>query len=219
MFKSKTREIIIPQSEHAHLAGIVALLWGNDAFDRPEFDFHSFVAGVAFHDFGHGNFDTNEIGAMDDDRANNVDAALVNCKLPNPIADAVAHFHILRLLKNGSNSELIKKCEERILHDLKSSGIAQEKLIWADKITAFCDYLSFDFCFDKPATRICEVSPKRGNENTVSVHINYDGDETITLDPWPLNVNNYKGYILGYASYSYPNILQPVVKKYILQPE
>ena len=50
MFKSKVRPINIPQYEHGRLAGIFALLWGNEAFDRPEFNFDSFVQGVALHE-------------------------------------------------------------------------------------------------------------------------------------------------------------------------
>ncbi len=219
MFRSKTRDIIVPQSEHAQLAGIIALLWGNDKFDRPDFNFDSFVMGVALHDFGHGYFDTHEIGAMEDDLSYKVDSSLVNVKLPNPIADVVAHFHILRLLKNYSHwSDLIDKCDDCILNGIKLSGISREKYIWADKITEFCDFLSFEFCFDKPSVRICEVSPKRANNKTVSVRFKFDGDETVNIDPWPLKVNSYQGYILGYASNGYPNNLEPIVRKYVLLP-
>lgn len=219
MFRSKTREVIVPQSEHAQLAGIIALLWGNDEFDLPDFNFDSFVMGVALHDFGHGYLDTHELGAMDDDLSYKVDSSLVNVKLPNPIADAVAHFHILRLFRNYSHwPDLIDICEERILNDIKLSGISKKKFIWADRITEFCDVLSFDFCFDKPKDLICEVSPKRANIKTVSVRFKFDGDETVYIDPWPLKVDGYQGYILGYASNNYPNDLEPIIRKYVLLP-
>ena len=50
MFKSKVRPINVPQYEHGRLSGAFALLWGNEVFDRPEFNFDSFVQGVALHE-------------------------------------------------------------------------------------------------------------------------------------------------------------------------
>jgi Protein of unknown function (DUF3891) len=219
MFKSKKRDLIVPQSEHAHLAGIIALLWGNDEFDLPDFDIDSFIMGVALHDIGHGHLDTHELGVMDDALSYKVDSALVNVKLPNPIADAVVHFHVLRLLKNYSHRPaLVDLCEERILNDIKLSGISREEFIWSDRITEFCDFLSFYFCFDEPIERFCEVSPNRGNIKTISVRLKFDGDETVYIDPWPLKVDNYQGYILGYASKNYPDYLEPVLRKFVLLP-
>lgn len=219
MFKSKTRDVIVPQSEHAQLAGTLALLWGNDKFDRPDFNFDSFVMGVALHDFGHAYFDMHEIGAMDDDQSYKVDSSLVSVKLPNRIANAVAHFHILRLLRKYSQgSDLIDKCEKHILNDIELSGISREKYIWSDRITEFCDFLSFDFCFDKPSERICEVSPKWDDNHTISVQFKYDGNEIVRISPWPLKVKSYQGYILGYVSKGYPNILEPIIRKYMLLP-
>ena len=56
MFRSKTQNLIFPQAEHSRLAGTIANLWGNDDFDRPNFNFKSFVTGVTLHDVGYGYF-------------------------------------------------------------------------------------------------------------------------------------------------------------------
>ena len=37
MFRSKARPIVIPQYEHGRLAGTLAQHWGNDHFDRQQF--------------------------------------------------------------------------------------------------------------------------------------------------------------------------------------
>jgi len=50
MFRSTKREALFPQSEHARLAGAIALAWGNEQFHRPALPFASFVAGVTLHD-------------------------------------------------------------------------------------------------------------------------------------------------------------------------
>ncbi len=58
MFKSKQRPLAIPQSEHQKLAGTLALIWGNDDFERPVVPFKSFLAGVGLHDRAYGPLDT-----------------------------------------------------------------------------------------------------------------------------------------------------------------
>src|SRR5207249_1188152 len=64
MFRSQRRDVVFPQAEHAELAGDLALAWGNDEFDRPALPFDSFVRGVALHDRGYGELDTDEIGVV-----------------------------------------------------------------------------------------------------------------------------------------------------------
>ena len=64
MFKSKTRPLVLPQSEHARLAGLLAYHWGNADFDRPALDFASFVKGVAEHDRGYGVYDNAPIDGV-----------------------------------------------------------------------------------------------------------------------------------------------------------
>ena len=98
MFRSKARNLIIPQTEHGRLAGAIATLWGNDVFDKPAFSFASFVAGVALHDQGHGYFDMDDLGALGPEEAVGSMRRLVDYHLDDPIADTVAKFHILRLL-------------------------------------------------------------------------------------------------------------------------
>jgi predicted transposase YbfD/YdcC len=50
MFISKQRPIVVPQWEHQKLAGTLALLWGNAAFERPPLPCESFLVGVGLHD-------------------------------------------------------------------------------------------------------------------------------------------------------------------------
>jgi len=219
MFRSKTRDIIIPQSEHAQFAGMMALNWGNENFDIPPFDFDSFTAGVALHDLGHGFFDVNEIGAMEDKQAYQADAALVACRLPDALADAVAHFHILRLLSNHSTyTDLIERCEQIIEEDIKRTGIARDIFLWADRITQLCDYTSFDFCFEKQTERHFDIAPAVGSNETIRIKMHYDGGTIISLNPWPLKPGHLTGFIMGYVADGYPHDLKPVVKRYQIIP-
>jgi hypothetical protein len=55
---------VFPQADHARLAAAVALAWR----DRPPLPFDSFVRGVADHDRGYGEHDSDEIGAVESER-------------------------------------------------------------------------------------------------------------------------------------------------------
>ena len=43
MFISKKDQVIIPQSEHARLAAIIASLWGNKELQKPNLPEQSFI--------------------------------------------------------------------------------------------------------------------------------------------------------------------------------
>jgi len=218
MFRSKTRDIIIPQSEHAKLAGLIALLWGNDDFDRPDFDFESFVGGVALHDEGHGYFDMDDIGGMEPDVELESMRRLVNYRLDNPIIDTVANFHILRLLHfdEERRSQLIVECEAQIAEGIEKTGISRDSYIWANRITWLCDLISFNFCFGEPLKSALEISPRQNQDDTILVSYEIDKEGEIVIDPWPLKVDSYEGYILGYEAGGYPDELKPVLMHFML---
>ena len=217
MFRSKTRNIIVPQSEHAKLAGLVALLWGNDDFDCPDFDFESFVAGVALHDEGHGYFDMDDIGGMEPHVELESMRRLVNYRLDDPTIDTVANFHILRLLHlDEGRSHLVAECEAQIAEGIEKTGISRDSYIWANRITWLCDIISFNFCFGEPVKFSLEVCPRQGRDDTIMVNCEIDGEGNITIDPWPLRVDSYEGYILGYEAAGYPDELKPILMYYKL---
>ena len=67
MFKSRSRPIVIPQSEHLRLVGTLARLWGNDDFDLPPVERNSMIAGMALHDRGYSQLDNSAIGEMSEE--------------------------------------------------------------------------------------------------------------------------------------------------------
>lgn len=217
MFRSKTHDIIIPQSEHANLAGAIAVLWGNDDFDRPHFSFESFVAGVALHDHGHGYFDMDDIGGMEPEVALESMRRLVNHHLDDPIIDTVANFHILRLLHlDKAWYQLIDECEAQIAEGIEKTGISRDSYIWANRITWLCDSISFNFCFGEPIKFELEICPRQGRDDTIMVSYDIDSQGKIIIDPWPLKVDSYEGYILGYEASGYPDELKPVLMHYMI---
>ena len=67
MFRSKRRDVVIPQSEHSRMTGMLAYHWGNDDFDKPP-HFDSFVLGASLHDRGYGEYDNDPIGGVPAER-------------------------------------------------------------------------------------------------------------------------------------------------------
>ncbi len=64
MFRSKRHPVVVPQAEHARMAGAIAAVRANP----PPLPFESFVRGVALHDRGYGELDDDEIGATSPER-------------------------------------------------------------------------------------------------------------------------------------------------------
>lgn len=218
MFPSRARPTIIPQSEHQRLAGIIAHLWGNERFERPPFDFTSFVTGVAFHDQGYGYLDTLAIGGMNAEERLAAFENLAAARLPDAIADTVAAHHILRLMGEEAAWQGPRRlCQERIAAGLASTGIERDIFLWADCLTNVCDTAAFLFCFEQPAQSTIAVSPAPGAA-ALALDIAVDGQGQITLDPWPLRVSGDEGFVVAFEAEGYPHHLRPLLVRYRLEP-
>ena len=64
MFRSILRPVVFAQADHARLAAALAAAWGNERFARPQLPFDSYLEGVAQHDRGYGELDTDSIGEV-----------------------------------------------------------------------------------------------------------------------------------------------------------
>jgi len=81
----------------------------------------------------------------------------------------------------------------------------------------FCDRVSFDFCFKRPARGRVLVYPRNDTEEELSLQYEIHAGE-ITISPWPLNVEKIGGYLIGYHADGYPNRLEPVLLPYHIRP-
>ncbi|MDA1192273.1 MAG: DUF3891 family protein [Candidatus Poribacteria bacterium] len=222
MFRSKTRNLIFPQPEHGRLAGEIAQRWGNDEFARPALDFDAFVAGVALHD-GWSAWDTYVdtlgIGEMDaPTRFENL-TQQARARLDNPISETIMHLHTLRIIGDAASRQPMRdECEARIEACLRETGIPRDTFLWADRVTDLCESMSFDFCFEQPATGTVKVFPTHESREPVSVRYEVDGRGGITLDPWTLREPAYTGFIFAFEADRYPERLRPVFVPYRLSP-
>src|SRR4030095_5105429 len=102
MFTSKQRPIAIPQCEHQKLAGTLALLWGNAAFERPPVPFASFLTGIGLHDRAYGMLDNLPIGGIPEEEWRALPRRGFEMTWADPVADLITKMHLKRLASYGS---------------------------------------------------------------------------------------------------------------------
>jgi Protein of unknown function (DUF3891) len=221
MFISKARPLVVPQSEHLHLSGTLALLWGNGDFDAPPFDPLSVVTGVGQHDRGYGVLDNSPIGRMEEAEWLAIARRGFEMQSADPVADLIARYHIRRLARHGDTPERIALSAEfgdLLARQVESGRYSQELFERMDRITELCDRISFAFCFEEPESGRVEIYPRNAREATEAVEFRVAGPE-ISVNPWPFAVREYSGYITGYLLDGYPGELKPVVLPYRLSRE
>jgi len=222
MFKSKTRSIIIPQSEHGRLSGVLASLWGNDDFDRPALDFTPFVNGVILHDWNYGLVDILPIMEAVEAEWLEMAARGVNHTFDNPITDIVVKLHLKRLLNSHNYPErqkLARMIDGQVAARLPQTKFTLADFQWADKITRFCDMVAFDFSFEQPTTETIELFARRDATQTIPVTYQIKRNGVIEIDPWPLSVPRHTGFIFGYHREGYPDNLCPVIIEFYISPK
>lgn len=218
MFLSKQRQIAIPQAEHQRLAGTLALLWGNAAFELPPVPFEAFVLGVGLHDRAYGHMDTFAIGGLPEADWLALTQKGFDAAWPDPVADAITKLHLQRLVGSApsdarqawasSMGELIRAHLER--HQLDPAVFAR-----IDRITDLCDQIAFDLCFEAPAQGAVRIFPRNNAHEEVSVHYRIDNG-AIAVDPWPFRVDAHEGYLIGYQLDGYPMRQEPALLHYRL---
>ncbi|MFW5771939.1 MAG: DUF3891 family protein [Phototrophicaceae bacterium] len=218
MFRSKRRDVIVPQWEHARLSGMLAALWGGGVFERPALDFDSFVLGVTFHDRDYGFIDAYPLQGMAPEDWLAVKRGHLEQRLDDPIAEAVAVMHMRRLLTYApteddalrrATEQLKAAADDRIAGAVAASGHPQADFAFADRITAFCDAVAFDFAFEAPADGTVKVFATRADAQPTELRYRISGG-VINVDPWPFAVDTAAGFVLGYQATGYPDNLQPV---------
>jgi len=206
MFRSRRRDVVFPQADHARLAGTIALAWG----ERPPLPFASFVRGVADHDRGYGEHDADEIGSVESERWAGIQRRGFTPSGEDPVVDLVVALHVRRLLSSQSNEHeraAYAEADTLLPSLLERAGVSSDEAARADAITNVCDRVAFAFCFEEP-----DEGEVRGFRYAL------DGRGGIELDPWPLGVPRLVGLVTGFDADGYPARLVPVVTPFALRP-
>ncbi|MEO0385953.1 MAG: DUF3891 family protein [Pseudomonadota bacterium] len=211
MFESKRRPIVVPQAEHLKLSGQMAFHWGAAGFSLP-IARDSFVLGVATHDRAFGYLDTAAVGKIAPAaRAAQVDAWLASAGTDLE-AELVVLFHVRRLMQMPRPGPLSARLDQRIA--AVAAGRDLSAFHRADTITAFCDVVSFDICFEAEVSRSLTVATDDG---AVDLQYALQGGVAV-VRPWPFTCPKLEGYLLAYRSAGYPEALDPLLLSYSIRP-
>ena len=124
VFRSTARPVVYPQAEHARLAAAIAGAWQPEAIPLP---FDSFVRGVALHDRGYGELDTDGIGEIDGARWLEIMRRGFEPQDADPVVDLIVALHIRRLV-GGRTPEF----DDRIPALIEAAGVAEADALAAD---------------------------------------------------------------------------------------
>ncbi len=219
MFKSKRRKIVTPQSEHLKLVGTLAMLWGNDLFDSPPIERDSMIMGMGLHDRGYGYLDTSPIGSIPDEEWDVIARCGFDMECSDIIADTIVKYHFRRLAGHGTSGvrrKLHADFTKGIDEQLEKHNLSRVLFDRMDRITNLLDTLSFQFCFDVPASGSISIFPRNGEDEELAVDYHVE-DSEINVSPWPFSVEEHRGYLVAYHIDGYPERLDPFILSYRLK--
>lgn len=220
MFKSKSRPIVIPQSEHLKLTGALAHAWGNADFALPPIEWISLVTGIGLHDRGYGYLDTSSVLEMPEEEWIAITRRGFHMNGSDPIADLITRYHLLRLTRDHPSAAvqaLHYEFEWEIRDQLREQGFSPTIFERIDRITDLCDSISFSFCFGQPVQGQVGIFPR--NAGGVEIPVYYSVEQThIHVTPWPFAVDVISGYLVAYQLADYPTQLDPMLLPYVVSP-
>lgn len=222
MFRSARRPIVYPQAEHARFAATIAAAWGNKSFARPSLPFDSFVRGVALHDRGYGELDSDDLFASSPSQLLDFKRRNFAPRGDDPVVDLVVALHNHRLTSARPSTDLEAKAAlsemEAALPGLRAAaGISEAEARAGDDVTNLCDRIAVDFCLEEPSSGRVEIVPALGAAPS-EVRYTFDGQMAVTLSPWPLGVPWVAGVVVAYRAERYPHELDPVISVFRLDP-
>ena len=219
MFRSKRRQIVTPQSEHLKLVGTLAMLWGNDQFDHPPIESKTMISGMGLHDRGYGYLDNSPIGGMTAEEWLPIARRGFNMPCSDVVADTIVKYHIRRLASSDpseTRKALTAEFSQAIDRYLDQHHLSKTLFDRIDRITDLLDRLSFEFCFDAPASGSISIFPRIDEDTEVDVQYHVEDGE-INVTPWPFSVDEHRGYLVAYQMDGYPEQLDPVILPYLLK--
>lgn len=229
MFRINDLEVVVPQREHARLAGLIAAQWGNERFAPPALDAASFIAGVTLHDWHFGDLDTLPLDTLEEILAGSARRAQwieVTRRASDSIgaggdAECVAKHHVRRLLDGVDTEparEIRRALDDSIAALINESTHSAEDFRWADRLTRVCDLAAFDVFRDETRERRVGIPVRRGSFDEIELTVTNELARAIRFDPWPLSVGRLTAPILAFARAGYPDMVSPRVLMITIEP-
>ena len=218
MFRSQTRDIVTPQSEHLKMCGELAQIFGNAKFEKPNIPTKSLVSGILLHDRLYGEYDNLGVGEVDENDWLDLLSKELDSTLEDKIADVIIKMHIKRLFSRKTSeksAKLVERFEKKINDIKKEYSLQHIDFDQIDKITNLCDGISFNFCFEtNEKGTVSDLKTAEGNLVNVEFKI---VDSIITVSPYPFSIDPFESTITSYRSENYPTQLEKIEKNYKIQ--
>jgi hypothetical protein len=218
VFRSRRRDVVFPQREHARFSAAIAGAW-SDAFAPVPLPREQFVRGVAAHDRGYDEHDADEIGNLTPARWLQLQERGFAPTGEDAVVDLVVALHVRRLVSSARDTEsrrLLEAMDEQLPDLVRTARVTDDEARAADRITNLCDRISFDLCLEQPDTGTVAVLGSDGAPRDVEYAV--DGHGTVRVDPWPLEVDRLTGTIEGFVAAGYPEELRPVPTPFVVEP-
>ena len=218
MFRSRRREVVFPQREHARFSALIAAAW-SDAFAPVRLERDAFVRGVAEHDRGYDEHDADEIGNLPPGRWLAIQQRGFAPTRADAVVDLVVGLHVRRLVTSSEAADarrVLDTMDGRLRELVREAGVAEDDARAADRVTNLCDRISFDFCLEQPDSGTVAVVGPDGEPR--DVHYAVDGHGAVVVDPWPLDVDRLAGTVQGFAGAGYPAQLEHVPAPFVVEP-
>jgi len=218
VFRSRRREVVFPQREHARLSAAVADAW-SDTVAPIRLPRERFVVGVAEHDRGYAEHDEDEIGKLPSGRWLAIQERGFAPVGEDAVVDLVVALHVRRLVSSGRDPaarRVLDAMDDALPALVRAAAVSAGDAAAADRITHLCDRISFDFCLEEPTSGAVDVLAADGG--AVTIRYDLDGEGTVTLEPWPLEEAILTGSVLGYEAESYPEALHSVPVSFVVTP-
>jgi hypothetical protein len=209
VFRSRRRDVVYSQADHARLSGAIAAAWGNAEFGRPALPFEPFVLGVATHDRGYGELDDDGLFEVPEERWREIQRRGYAPRGDDPVVDLVVAMHVHRLVAGLRGEESGDELEAIVpLAELRRrAGVDEAAAHAADRITDLCDRIAFAYCFEEASS-----GTVAGAVAEWSLEWSFDGAGVVTLSPWPLGCPELRCVTTAFRADGYPDRLEPLVQ-------
>jgi len=107
-------------------------------------------------------------------------------RFENPVVDIVTKLHLKRLLGDDNvkkRKEILNNIEQRIEERLPLTNNNIEEFLWADRITNFCDWVSFNFCLEHDFEDKVQVYTNRNSSSRIDLTFQTNQEGRITVHP------------------------------------
>lgn len=208
MFVGQVTGTIIPQREHARIAGVLAEHWGNAFFKLPALPYTSILNAVLLHDRGYPKLDTLEINAAPEEEWLKIQRKTAEKKNPDPVIDILVKMHIVRLLRRSdtpARNTYAEDLEKRIEKLQKENPYDLNLFIMADSILEYCDSVSYDYCLETGQSRTLQI---QSPESSIDLSYSFETPQHIKVQPWPFKIpesETIKEEVRAYEKSGYPD--------------